>query len=475
MANWLEQDWIIRAREQVGDIVDRGLDRNVKVAVTGLTRAGKTAFITSLVHQLLHGGAGQLPFFEVISSGRYQGSRQVRQPELHVPDFPYNEALEGFREAPPHWPPSTRGLSEIRLSLKYRPGEGLLKKLSPVSHISIDIIDYPGEWLLDLPLLDLSFADWSQQMWKLCQKSPRRNLMADWQDKFGQLDLLAPCDEEQLAEVAESYTAFLHACKAEGLSMIQPGRFVLPGEMAGAPMLKFCPLISHAGRPEMPAEIPAGSFLAVMQERYDYYRDHLVKGFYRDYFSKFDRQIVLVDCLQALNQGFACYEDMREAMTVILGSFQYGESSLLKRLFSPRIDKILFAATKADHLPPSQHHRLQAFLDRMLQQARNQIRYDGIQTDAMAIASIRATEAVQAEHEGQSLACVRGLEFGSREPIVNFPGELPESALSREQWQSRKFNFVGFDLPEMGEQLNSGLPHIRMDKVLQYLLGDKLT
>jgi len=27
----------------------------------------------------------------------------------------------------------------------------------------LDIIDYPGEWLLDLPLLNKSYAQWSQQ------------------------------------------------------------------------------------------------------------------------------------------------------------------------------------------------------------------------------------------------------------------------------------------------------------------------
>jgi uncharacterized protein len=27
--------------------------------------------------------------------------------------------------------------------------------------LNLDIVDYPGEWLLDLPLLSLSFAEWS--------------------------------------------------------------------------------------------------------------------------------------------------------------------------------------------------------------------------------------------------------------------------------------------------------------------------
>ena len=40
----------------------------VRLGVTGLSGAGKTVFITALVHQLLHGG--RLPVFEALSGGR---------------------------------------------------------------------------------------------------------------------------------------------------------------------------------------------------------------------------------------------------------------------------------------------------------------------------------------------------------------------------------------------------------------------
>ncbi len=39
---------------EVNDFIHRSMDSHVRVAVTGLSRAGKTAFITSLVNQLLH-------------------------------------------------------------------------------------------------------------------------------------------------------------------------------------------------------------------------------------------------------------------------------------------------------------------------------------------------------------------------------------------------------------------------------------
>ena len=40
--------------QEVNDFINRSVDSHVRVAVTGLSRAGKTAFISSLVNQLLH-------------------------------------------------------------------------------------------------------------------------------------------------------------------------------------------------------------------------------------------------------------------------------------------------------------------------------------------------------------------------------------------------------------------------------------
>lgn len=36
-----------RIRQEMSDFIHRGLDSHVRLAVTGLSRAGKTAFITS--------------------------------------------------------------------------------------------------------------------------------------------------------------------------------------------------------------------------------------------------------------------------------------------------------------------------------------------------------------------------------------------------------------------------------------------
>ena len=53
------------------------------------------------------------------------------------------------------WPNSTVDISELRLVIDYQRQNGADRTLT------LDIVDYPGEWLLDLPLLNKSYEQWS--------------------------------------------------------------------------------------------------------------------------------------------------------------------------------------------------------------------------------------------------------------------------------------------------------------------------
>ena len=76
-----------------------------------------------------------------------------------------------------------------------------------------------------------------------------------------------------------------------------------------------------------------------MAERFERYREEVVRRFYEEHFSRFDRQIVLVDLIAALNAGPLHFADTQKALEVIMTSFRYGSSGLLGRLFAPKIDK----------------------------------------------------------------------------------------------------------------------------------------
>ncbi|WP_391856498.1 YcjX family GTP-binding protein [Vibrio cidicii] len=451
---------------EVNDLIHRSLDSHLRVAVTGLSRAGKTAFITSLVNQLLHSSThDSLPLLSCAQDKRLIGARREPQSNMMVPRFAYDEAMEHICQTTPQWPQPTRDVSEIRLAIKYRPQKRSRKLLGKTSVLHLDIIDYPGEWLLDLPLLDLDFNAWSNSQFAAL-KGRRAELAQDWLNKLAELDLEGDVNEKQLQQLSESYTDYLHRCKEAGLHWVQPGRFVLPGELAGAPVLQFFPCRFDAA-----AEVKKNSNLEMLKKRYQEYQQKVVKGFYKHYFATFDRQIVLVDCLQPLNAGSESFYDMREALEQIMKSFRYGRSGLLKRLFAPKIDKVLFAATKTDHITPDQHANLVSLLQQMVHPAWQTAAYENIEISCISMASVRATQAGFIANGSESVPAIQGHTLDGRS-LTLFPGEVPKKVPNVDFWQRSGFDFTAFR--PLSADWQEPLPHIRLDKALEFLLGDKL-
>lgn len=449
--------------------VDQGLERHVRIAVTGLSRSGKTVFISALAHHLLQAHqCRSLPFLEAAATGQIISVKNLSD-ESSQP-FPLEAALDALSAEPPQWPPSTSGLSEVRLAIRYQPANRLKKLLTETSTLYVDIIDYPGEWLLDLPLLNMDFSAWCQQQQALLESEPRAELAADWLTAREAINWSEPVSAARLEQLSQGYNQLLQTFRQQAMSMLQPGRCLLPGDMAGNSLLTLFPLAATT----VSTELSENSGYATLEQRFNNYKEEVVRRFYREHFSRFDRQVVLVDCLKALNNGKACFSDMQQALVAVLESFNYGQSGLLRRLFSPRIDKVLFAATKADHVTANQHHNLDKFLQLLIEQAQRDLRFDGIETQCMALASIRSTQAAQAKVDGQQLSCLRGLDKNSGETVALFPGEVPTELPNPADWHSERFQFVDFAPRRLPRQQLKSEHHIRLDQALEYLLGDRL-
>lgn len=464
---------LAESRRAVDDLTHLAMDRRVRLAVTGLNQSGKTAFITSLIHQLLHalGGGASLPFFDVVSQKRFLGAKTMLQPNMEIPSFRYDQFVTTLLSEKPSFPRATDGLSEIRLAIRFQPCGLLAKQLSPTATLYLDVVDYPGEWLLDLPMLDLDFEQWSQQIFRFCQEGPRVELSAEWLDYLTTVEANAMADEETMRQASQHFTRFLLACrdKKTGLSYLQPGRFLIPGDLKGAPLLTFCPLRKPDHSPQ------AGGFYDVMERRFESYKDRVVRKFYRDHFRLFDRQIVLVDVQKALNYGPSSFSDMQGALQGILNNFSYGSSNLLARLFKPRIDKLLFVATKADHVAANQHPNLERLLNQMVIRPVNEAIFHGVEVKSLAISSVVCTQTVVREHHGRRLSFVKGIPKGRDEEVMLFPGEIPESVPSASDWEESRFNFLDFQPKPRSGIHDQHIAHLRMDQAMEFLLGDKLS
>ena len=326
--------------------------------------------------------------------------------------------------------------------------------------------------------MNLSYQQWSAKTIADSRKAPRNVLAKAWHAHLENLSANKPALESDAVTAAAIFTNYLGSCRAEdvSLSSLPPGRFLMPGDLEGSPLLTFAPLDVAAD-----AEFASGSLGQLMARRYDSYVAKIVKPFFFGHFARLDRQIVVVDVLTALNAGASAVNDLKAALTDVMASFRLGANSIVSELFGHRIEKILFAATKADLLHHTSHDRLESILNLLVEEAAARAEYSGATFDVAAISAIRATREAFVKQGNEELACIAGTPieneklgatvFDGRKEAAIFPGDLPETpqaALNGEL--EGKLKFLRFRPPLLQ---SATFPHIRLDRALEFLIGDK--
>lgn len=462
-------DAVTRGVEGALREVGEAFEPTLRVGVTGLSRSGKTVFTTSLVANMLE--RGRMPGLR--GGERIEAAFLQPQPDDTVPRFEFERHLAAMTGPEPRWPDSTRSVSQLRLSLRVAP-TGLLGAVRGARVLHVDILDYPGEWLLDVALLDRTWADWAAHALRRLASWEEVPEAAAFLAASAEADGAAPLAEADARRLAGLYAGALQAARRAGAYDLTPGRFLLPGEMEGSPVLTFAPL--------PPGAAPRGSLRAEMARRFEGYKRGVARPFFRDHFARIDRQVVLLDVLGALRRGPRAMEEMRAAMADVLRAFRPGPARWLASLVGlRRVDRILFAATKADHLHHTQHARLQRLVEAMAREARDRADFAGARTEALALAALRATTEEEREVDGAPVGVVVGrLADGRR--VATAPGDLPEDpgvllAPAREgaaEWAEGPFSVPDM-MPAPGTlRGGSGPPHVRLDRAAEFLLGDRL-
>lgn len=470
-------DDLLRLVEDASTRATAVFEPSLRIGVTGLNRSGKTVFITALIANLL--ARGRMTRLTAQAEGRIDAAMLRPQPDADVPRFEFEEHLAAMTGANPHWPNSTRRISELRLSIRYQRSGflgGLQQSVTGPGVLHLDIVDYPGEWLLDLPLLNTSWDEWCRESIEACRRPERIAHSAEFLAWVDETNPKTAADEMIAKEGARRFAAYLMAARKAGLSAMSPGRFLMPGDLEGTPALTFAPLSDPDG--------PRDSLARLMRDRLEAYRRVVVRPFFQNHFAKIDRQIVLIDALSAINAGPRAVADLRNAMSQILECFRHGENTWLSRLMGKRVERLLFAATKADHIHHSQHARLEAITDALVRESLQKAAYRGADVKSVALASLRATVEQSITEKGETLDCVRGRDLETGEDVVVFPGALPdnptaivEAARSGEGeggWLADDFAFMRFAPPIHASRVGFGPPHMRLDLAAEFLFGDRL-
>ena len=447
------------------------LTKRIKIGVTGFSRSGKTVYIGSIAQALLTSdawntrrGQGPLAHFGPFERGQFISARIRSDINSELPQFPFRQVRDSLIGKEAHWPAPTTGISRLILDCEYRSNSRFARGTRT---IQLEIVDFPGEWLIDLPMLDLNYDEWSQRMLHLATKEGRTTWSRHYLDAIRSLGGNQLFNDDLVSDLSGLWGEYLHNAADNGYVLNQPGRMLRPDTMAHSPLLQLVPL----------GESSEGSPLYfTMANRYEEYKKKVIKPFYREQFATMDRQIVLVDLLRALRLGETRYQEMVDALAETLHSFQYSKGGPLSWLSGARTTHILFAATKADHVVRGDRENLKQMLERLLISVDHgkALRSSVLKYQVLPIASYQATE-----DRKTTVAPVREILYGrpKDETATNAydPGGLPLDFPV--QWDQVNFEFYEFSpLKERAaDSLFEGFPSINIGRSLDFLIGDDFT
>lgn len=356
--------WLNRAESQLNHLlerVDQLVDHQQHIVITGLSRSGKSMLFTSLIAQLQQRGSeyyDPLPLLKVFSQ------QQLEKVELtthfdDLADFPFAENLAKLQAR--QWPQATDKVSAFRLTLWIKRNNPVKQKLFGAKKIQLFFYDYPGEWLMDLPLESMDYAQWSAQVFAQLSSEPQASLSQSWLTQLRQFDFDQLPTEASLKEYIRYYQQYLSKAKKQGVSLLQPGMLILtPPGLVHSKM--FAPL------PNKVLSDPTHPWRQVMQQHYQAFVRDWVIPFKRDFFNQADKQVILVDVLEGLSFGRGYLEEMKEAMNHLSNSFVYGKRKWYQRLgITPPVGKVGFVATKIDLIPVAERANLKQLLAHLTQ------------------------------------------------------------------------------------------------------------
>jgi predicted YcjX-like family ATPase len=437
----------------------------IRLAVTGLTRAGKTVFLTSLLANLLAAGRGRrtLPMLEQAAGGRLRAVRPVPAGIEGMPRFDVAAHFAALAADPPSWPARTDDLSTLELTLELD-RQSLFAGLLGTRSITLELLDYPGEWLLDLPMLNEDFAAWSSATLARLRRGSRAEAAGEFLAFIDSLPKGTAPEDSLLRRGFALYRDALRACRDRlGFRFLQPGRVLNPGPRGETPLLWFFPLPQPS----------RGGLADLLAERHRAYVEAQRRDFFEPYFRRFERQVVLVDVLGALHAGRDAFEDTAEALAAIADALRYG-GGWLDWLTGAGVDRVAFVATKADHVPARQRDALSALLGHLVAAPQGRVTSAGVTTSVHALASIRCTEDDVATLEGRPVAAVRGVLLANRRSAKVYPGEIPLRPPEPGFWEHGFFEMPEFEPPRLDPAGGAGVPHLGLDALLAALIGDVL-
>lgn len=374
----------------------QGIDRLLAqqthhVVITGLSRSGKTLFFTSLLSLLSERAhpenfqVDSLPLLHSLPKSRILAVEI--KPLQEETCFPLEQSLAQLQEG--QWPSSTDQIYGFELILTLQQTHPLKKLLRSSNQVVFRFYDYPGEWLTDLPMLQKNFLQWSDSAWSQQFNPPQKFYAQAWHHAVEQFDFDQPPNDLRIGQYLEHFRDYLQTAKALGITLLQPGSLLVPNPAFDWSQHGFAPL------PSAISSDPLHPWTQKFALHFEQFKSQWLKPLQTHYFSKADKQLILLDLHEGLSHSRAHLMQLKETLSNLAGSFVYGTNKWYKPkiLFGERISKVAFVATKSDLIPAAQHTNFMRLLQDITSGVRAHLTNAEVDFQHFLVSSIQVTDA----------------------------------------------------------------------------------
>ena len=426
-----------------------------RFTITGLSRSGKSMLFTSLITMLKsrsEEGYACLPLLRYLPPSQVLDMR-IEPIEGYKP-FPHLQNITDLENG--QWPKATEEAFGFKLVVRLKETASLKRHVLPHSDVVFEFIDYPGEWVTDIPMLSKTYAHWSDSAWAQLSSGPQQYFASQWKAFVNQFDFEQEPTEQRIKLLVNAYRDYLIDAKANGISLLQPGSFLLESSDFDWQAFGFTPL------PSSITSDVSHPWFKIFDKHFSKFQSRWLTPLKQSIFKETDKQIILVDLFEGLNHSRQHLYQLKETLSHLADTFVYGQSTWFSRnvLKKEQIGKVAFVATKSDLVPVSQRANLLNLLTQITEGARARFDDKPIQFEHFLVSSMQVTD------DGSNEDAIRYQDTDGRyvesmfEPIPSTLKEMEEGS-----------HFPVPDVSVPNDFKARILAGKGVDRLLQFLLG----
>jgi len=313
-------------------------NKKMNIAITGLSRSGKTVFLTSLADNFVN---------------NQDWMKSLGYATANIADgqsFNHNQYIKKIKKC--EWPKGTSKLAELKIELFDKNN----KKIQ-----TLNFMDYPGEWILDFKLLKLKFEAWSMDCYNLYGS------LDEMSEFYTKLETVQSYSKSDMIQLSNLFKKGLKELKENAhFYNLTPGRFIMPDGEEDEEKMIFFPF-KLDGSVKQLNKLQKNKIYKECESNYNFYKKNYIKI---NKFKNFDKQIVMLDLFEMLYNGEDAYDNIQQAIKHMFEQYEYQQQAAWAKVYSyfhKTINNTAIVATKLDLISSKYQDNYKMLLDELVE------------------------------------------------------------------------------------------------------------